>query len=525
METAPDPDLAAARLSTLDTLRRRGIRAWAVIGWGAIAMLLVANAAFGAGVGMVLLVIGTLINIGPTYVAVRGRYDAQARMLMGTLAAIIPAMLVFLLQGHPWQMDGHMYFFVGMAALVMLGDWRPIAIATVLTAFHHTMFEWLAPTWVFEGPGAMGRVAFHVVAVGLQFSLLAFLTVQLERLFDGQDAAIRHAGEMIDAAEASRRQTEAAMHLARTAEAEAERERRRREAAEGRATAERRGELLTLANEFERSVTSIVRAVARTSEQMEQSVRQLDTASAAADTEAGEVADVAARAAIEIAQVASTVRDLSRSVQTIAVAAGQQSDLTGTASAEAKRSVETALVLEQQAIEVQGFLADIRKIAAKTDLLALNATIEAARAGEAGRGFAVVAGEVKSLSADTTRASDRISVLIEGIRQGVADTGLKLRHVNGAIGQVASAATGIASAVDDQRASAQAVDGGAERAATTAHDIGRRIGRVATAAGVAANLSATVRTSASDLVTSARELRSSADLFVSFLHADDALTG
>ena len=45
-----------------------------------------------------------------------------------------PALGVYLLQGHAWQMDGHMYFFVALAALTVLCDWRPIVLASALIA-------------------------------------------------------------------------------------------------------------------------------------------------------------------------------------------------------------------------------------------------------------------------------------------------------------------------------------------------------------------------------------------------------
>jgi methyl-accepting chemotaxis protein len=71
----------------------------------------------------------------------------------------------------------------------------------------------------------------------------------------------------------------------------------------------------------------------------------------------------------------------------------------------------------------------IRTIADQTNLLALNATIEAARAGEAGRGFAVVASEVKSLAAQTSRATGEVVTHIAEIQAASAASIDALRSV------------------------------------------------------------------------------------------------
>ncbi|MBN2971430.1 hypothetical protein JW805_05285 [Roseomonas aeriglobus] len=521
---ALDPVVDGTKLSTLDRLRVKGVQAWALIGWVALVALLVVNLFVPDPTPVAaLLGIGVAINVVPTMMALRRRHDAEARLVMGALAAFLPALGVFQLQGHPWQMDAHMYFFVAMAALVVLGDWRPIALATVLTALHHLVLEYVAPEWVFSGTGDLGRVIFHAVAVLLQFGVLAMVTIRLERLITAQDDAIARARRLTAKARDERQRAEQALEKAEAAEQGAARARADRAAAAARVETERRAELLVLANEFDRSVTSVVKAIGIATQRLETSAEQLGDSTRDTDAAVGKVTAGAARAAGDIAVVNCALRDLSESIRIIALAASDQSALTTAATGEADHSVRTIANLEEQAGQIESLLDAIREIAGKTNLLALNATIEAARAGEAGRGFTVVAGEVKSLAGDTKRISDLISELLAGIRSGVAESAATLRSVNGAIGKVADAASGIATAVEDHRSTAIDVHASADRASRSAADIDRQMGAVAEATGVAAALCSSLRDNASELSAISRKLRTSTDQFVSFLSDDQAI--
>lgn len=128
-----------------------------------------------------------------------------------------------------------------------------------------------------------------------------------------------------------------------------------------------------------------------------------------------EVANAAHQSATAMRQAASTAAGLSAAIDGVAGGLARVLSIEERASLDADSARAAAEELSQEIGAISSVLDLIRSIAGQTNMLALNATIEAARAGDAGRGFAVVAQEVKSLAAQTARATDQIAERISAI--------------------------------------------------------------------------------------------------------------
>jgi methyl-accepting chemotaxis protein len=285
------------------------------------------------------------------------------------------------------------------------------------------------------------------------------------------------------------------------------------------AAAQRKVEMIKLADAFQAAVGGIVNTVSSASSQLEAAAGTLSGTAEETQQLSGMVASASEEASANVGAVASAAEEMSASVTEISRQVHDSSRIAGDAVKQAERTDVRINELLQAAGRIGDVVKLITAIAEQTNLLALNATIEAARAGESGRGFAVVASEVKALAAQTAKATDEISAQITGMQAATQDSVSAIKEIGATITHIADIATTIAATVEEQGAATAEIARNVSEAAKGTAEVAEKITQVNRGASATGSASTQVLASARLLSKESSNLKTEVENFLNTVRA------
>ena len=274
------------------------------------------------------------------------------------------------------------------------------------------------------------------------------------------------------------------------------------------------GELALWFNTFVGRLQETIASVAETTERVGISSSMLTSTSSSMTSSAmgtSQEANVASTAAetvrSNVESVAAGVEEMSAAIREVAKSAEEAARVGGEAVNMADTTNEAIRRLGERSAEIGNVVKVITSIAEQTNLLALNATIEAASAGDAGKGFAVVANEVKELASETSRATEGIAGIIDGIQSDINASVVSIGEITSTIARINDFQNSIAGAVEEQTATTNEIAASVSAAAGGTGDIAKSIAGVADVARETSAGAEGTQEAAKDLAGIANELK------------------
>jgi methyl-accepting chemotaxis protein len=289
--------------------------------------------------------------------------------------------------------------------------------------------------------------------------------------------------------------------------------------AEQRSAAQRRQDMLRLADQFESAVGEVIETVSSASTELEASATTLTSTAEHAQQLATVVASASEEASTNVQSVASATEELSSSITEISRQVQESARVASEAVSQARTTTDRVGELSQAATRIGDVVELINTIAGQTNLLALNATIEAARAGEAGRGFAVVASEVKALAEQTAKATGEIGQQIASIQTATEHSVGAIKDISDTIEKLSEISSTIAAAVEEQGAATQEISRNVQQAAEGTQQVSSNITEVQRGASETGSASSQVLAAAQSLSGDSNRLKLEVGKFLGTVRA------